>query len=330
MSTFDPSQIKTIGVFTSGGDAPGMNAAIRAVVRTALQKNLKVVGCLGGYQGILDNDFHILDRKSVANIIQRGGTILKSKRCLEFLKPEARKQAHENLVAAGVDALICIGGNGSFKGAQALYKEFQYPVVCLPGTIDNVIAGTEQSIGFDTAVNTALEAIDRIRDTASSHNRLFIVEVMGRDSGFIATTVGVAGGAEEIFIPEKPITVEQAVSTIQSGIQRGKTSSILITAEGKKPGRAYDLAEGIRKRSGFEAKGCILGHIQRGGRPTARDRVLASGLGAKAVEVLTSGHCNVMVGIQSASIDVVDLDQSLNSQKTPDHELLALTPILSR
>jgi 6-phosphofructokinase 1 len=307
-----------------------MNAAIRAVVRASLHKNLGVVGCFGGYQGILDGDFVTLERKSVANIIQRGGTILKSKRCLEFHKPEARQKAVQNLRSANIDALICIGGDGSFRGAQALFREFQYPVVCVPGTIDNDIYGTEQTIGFDTAVNTALEAIDRIRDTASSHNRLFIVEVMGRDSGFIATTVGVAGGAEEIFIPEQPITVEQAVATIQNGIQRGKTSSILVTAEGKKPGRAYDLAEGIRKRSGFEAKVCILGHIQRGGSPTANDRLLASRLGTQAVEVLSQGQCNVMLGIGAGQLVLVDLDSSLGKNKSPEKELLNLTPILSR
>lgn len=330
MATFDASSLKTIGVFTSGGDAPGMNAAIRAVVRATLQKGLRSVGFFGGYQGILDNELQLLDRKSVANIIQRGGTVLKSKRCMEFHKPEARRKAFQNLQSAGVDALVCIGGDGSFRGAQCLYKEFQMPVIGLPGTIDNDIFGTDQSIGFDTAVNTALEAIDRIRDTASSHNRLFIVEVMGRDSGFIATTVGVAGGAEEIFIPEQPRTVEQAVATIQNGIQRGKTSSILVTAEGKKPGRAYDLAEGIRKRSGFEAKVCILGHIQRGGRPTATDRVLASRLGTRAVEALTNGHCNALLGTQGAQVTMVDFDLSLGQTKTPERELLNLTSILSR
>ena len=307
-----------------------MNAAIRAVVRAALTKSYSVKGYVGGYQGILEGDSLDLERRSVANIIQRGGTILKSKRCLDFHKPEVRERAAKQIKKDNVDGLICIGGDGSFRGAQALWNEHQIPTVGMPGTIDNDIAGTDSTIGFDTAVNTALEAIDRIRDTAASHNRLFIVEVMGRDSGFIATTVGVAGGAEEIFIPENPTTLDKVVETIKAGVESGKTSSILVTAEGQKPGRAYDLAEGIRKRSGFEAKVCILGHIQRGGRPTASDRLLASRMGTAAVHYLSEGTCNVMTALQNNSVVPIDLDTCLNQKKAVLKELIQLTPILSR
>lgn len=330
MATFDPSSIKKIGVYTSGGDAPGMNAAIRSVVRSSIHYGYESVGCIGGYQGMLDSDFLPLERRSVANIIQRGGTVLKSKRCPDFLSPEVRAKAAGNLRQAGIQALVCIGGDGSFKGAEKLWTEHQIPIVAIPGTIDNDIYGTDSSIGFDSAVNTALEAIDRIRDTAASHNRLFIVEVMGRDSGFIATTVGIAGGAEQIFIPENPVPLDKVVETIKAGMGRGKSSSILVTAEGQKPGRAYDLAEGIRKRSGFEAKVCILGHIQRGGRPTATDRVLASRLACAAVEQLRSGICNVMVGLNGESLTTLELTNSISQKKDVMKELVNLTPILSR
>jgi len=330
MAQFDSSQLKKIGVYTSGGDAPGMNAAIRAVVRAGIHYSYEVVGCIGGYQGMLEKEFKPLNRRSVANIIQRGGTILKSKRCPDFLQPEVRAKAATHVRGEGIEALVCIGGDGSFRGGEKLWIEHQIPVVGIPGTIDNDIYGTEVSVGFDTAVNTALEAIDRIRDTAASHNRLFIVEVMGKDSGFIATTVGLAGGAEEIFIPEHPVTLDRVVEIIKSGMSRGKTSSILVTAEGQKPGRAYDLAEGLRKRSGFEAKVCILGHIQRGGRPTATDRVLASRLGCAAVEQLKSGQCNLMVGLQNNQLATADFSACLQNKKEVLKELINLTPILSR
>ncbi|HWU44651.1 MAG TPA: ATP-dependent 6-phosphofructokinase, partial [Bdellovibrio sp.] len=247
-------QIKRIGVYTSGGDAPGMNAAIRAVVRVGIAQKLEVYGIQSGYVGMIDNIIHPLHLRDMANIIQRGGTILKTGRSTEFMKTEGRERAANNLRAAQIDALVCIGGDGSFRGAHALWEEQQIPAVGVPGTIDNDIFGSDKSIGFDTAVNTALEAIDRIRDTAASHDRLFIVEVMGRNSGFIASYVGLAGGAEEIFTPDGNTTVDKAIDHIKEGIARGKTSSILITAEGQKPGRAYDLADSIRKKSGMEAK----------------------------------------------------------------------------
>jgi 6-phosphofructokinase 1 len=321
--------IKHIGVLTSGGDAPGMNAAIRAVVRTALYRNLKVTGVLQGYTGLISSTFEELDAKSVGNILQRGGTILKTGRSKDFLKPEFRAKAAENIKKQGIDALVCIGGDGTFKGANALSQEHQIPVIGIPGTIDNDIYGTDYSIGFDTALNTALEAIDKIRDTAFSHDRLFIVEVMGRDSGFIALNVGLACGAEEIFIPESPLSIESVIEHINKSIKRGKLSSILVTAEGQKPGRAYDLAEAIRKKSGYEAKVCILGHLQRGGSPTAQDRILASRLGASAVEGLLVGKTGIMIGVQNDQIITLPLSEVVTKQKPIRLELMQLTQILS-
>lgn len=324
------TSFKKIGVYTSGGDAPGMNAAIRSVVRSCIEFNIEVVGIQRGYPGMIDGDMIPLETNSVANILQRGGTILRSGRSPDFHYPETRKKAFDQLVKNQIEALVCIGGNGSLAGALQLHKEHGIPVVGVPGTIDNDIAGTDYSIGFDTAVNTALEAIDRIRDTAASHSRLFIVEVMGRDSGFIATWVGLAGGAEEVFIPENPTSVDQAIQRIQRGMARGKTSSILIAAEGQKPGRAYDLAESIRKKSGFEAKVCILGHIQRGGHPTARDRIIASRLGAAAVQVLMQGKKDVMVGLQNQQVVYEPLATCLNQKKLVNQNLLDLINTLAK
>lgn len=321
--------IQHIGVLTSGGDAPGMNAAIRAVVRTALYRNLKVTGILQGYAGLINGSFEELNAKSVGNILQRGGTILKTGRSKEFLKPEFRQKAADNLKAKGIDALICIGGDGTYRGASVFSDEHKIPVIGVPGTIDNDIYGTDYTIGFDTAVNTALDAIDKIRDTAFSHDRLFVVEVMGRDSGFIALNVGLAGGAEEIFIPESPLNIDSVIDHIKKSIQRGKLSSILVTAEGQKPGRAYDLAEAIRKKSGYESKVCILGHLQRGGSPTAQDRILASRLGASAVEALLHGHSNVMIGVQNDQIVTLPLAEVVTKHKTVKLELMQLTQILS-
>jgi 6-phosphofructokinase 1 len=323
------SSIKHLGVLTSGGDAPGMNAAIRAVVRTSLYRGLKVTGVLQGYHGLVTSRFQELTAPSVANVLQRGGTILKTGRSLEFHKPEVRKQALDNLKKQKIDGLVCIGGDGTFKGAHALFQEHGFPVIGVPGTIDNDIYGTDYTIGFDTALNTALDGIDKIRDTAFSHDRLFIVEVMGRDTGFIALNVGLAGGAEEIFIPESPLSLEKVIEHIQKSIQRGKMSSILVTAEGQKPGRAYDLAEAIRKKSGFEAKVCVLGHLQRGGSPTAYDRILASRLGASAVEALLQNHKDIMVGIHNDQIITMSLAEVITKQKSLKLELMQLTQILS-
>lgn len=329
MAQFNASGIKKICVYTSGGDAPGMNAALRAVVRTALFRNIEIDGAVGGYNGMLQNDFVNLSRGSMANIIQRGGTIIKTGRSPQFLKPEGRAQAAKNLKDRGIDALVCIGGDGSFRGAHALWDEHQIPVVGIPGTIDNDIYGTDLTIGFDTAVNTALDAIDRIRDTAASHDRLFIVEVMGRDSGFIALDVGIAGGAEEVFVPENPVAVDDVIERIQKAHQKGKLSSILITAEGQKPGRAYDLAESIRKKAGFDAKVCILGHIQRGGAPTAADRILSSRLGTACVEKLLEGQTDVMIGVEKNEICVVPLVDTYTKKKSVRQDLLKLVRLLA-
>lgn len=307
--------LKRLGVYTSGGDAPGMNAAIRAVVRVAHSKNIEVYGILSGYVGMVENQFKPLLPRDMGNIIQRGGTVLKTGRSAEFMKPEFRKTAAENLQKQGIDALVCIGGDGSFRGARALWEEHQIPCIGVPGTIDNDVWGTDRTIGFDTAVNTALSAIDKIRDTADSHDRLFIVEVMGRNSGFIAAYVGLAGGAEEIFTPDANTTVDKAIDRIRESMKRGKKSSILITAEGQKPGRAYDLADAIRKKSNLDAKVAILGHQQRGGSPTANDRILASRMGAAAVDGLLKGHCDVMIGSDGDKLVMVPLEQAINNEK---------------
>lgn len=322
-------QIKKIGVYTSGGDAPGMNAAIRAVVRVAIAENLQVCGVYNGYVGMMEDKFSDLSLRDMANIIQRGGTILKTGRSPEFMKYEGRALAAANLKKNNIDALVCIGGDGSFKGAHALWEEFQIPIVGVPGTIDNDIYGSDKTIGFDTAVNTALEAIDRIRDTAASHDRLFIVEVMGRNSGFIASYVGLAGGAEEIFTPDANTTVEKAIDRILEAKKRGKSSSIVITAEGQKPGRAYDLADAIRKKSGMDAKVCILGHQQRGGSPTALDRILASRMGAAAVDALTKGYCDVMIGTEGERLIQIPLDLVAKNEKKNQLDLISLASVLA-
>lgn len=324
------STIRKVAVMTSGGDAPGMNAAIRAAVRMAIYKQLEVVGIIGGYSGVLQGQFQSMQLRSVANIIQRGGTILKTARCIEFHKPETRSLAAEKLREHNIDALICIGGDGSFRGAHLLNQEHGIKVIGIPGTIDNDIPGTDNTIGFDTAVNVALDAIDRIRDTAASHDRLFIVEVMGRNSGFIAAEVGLAGGAEIIFTPEHLFPIDQATNQIKNAMSKGKMSSIVIAAEGQKPGRAYDLAEAIRKKTGLDAKVCILGHIQRGGSPTANDRILASRLGAAAVQALIDGATNCMVGVNNNAIIKVPFNDVYNGKKEVSRELIDLAMILSQ
>jgi len=321
--------IKKIGVYTSGGDAPGMNAAIRAVVRTALAKKVEVLGIMQGYVGMIENNMRPLSIRDMANIIQRGGTILKTGRSAEFLKSEFRTKAVKNLKDQNIEGLICIGGDGSFRGAQALFSEHQIPIVGVPGTIDNDIYGTDDTIGFDTAVNTALQSIDKIRDTADSHDRIFIVEVMGRNSGFIASYVGVAGGAEEILTPEHILPVEKIVERLKDSRKKGKTSSILITAEGQKPGRAYDLADAIRKKSGLDAKVCILGHQQRGGSPSAHDRILASRLGSEAVLALLGGKSNIMIGTNGPQLVEMSLDSITKNEKRGDNTLINLARILS-
>ena len=321
--------MKRIGVLTSGGDAPGMNACLRAVVRTAKARGLEVIGIEKGYTGLVENLFRPLEARDMANILQRGGTILKTGRCLEFLKPEVRKSAVVHLKAKQIDGLVCIGGDGSFRGAMTLWREFQIPVVGTPGTIDNDLFGTDVTIGFDTAVNTALGAIDKIRDTADSHDRLFIVEVMGRNSGHIASHVGLACGAEEVFTPEINTTVDKAVEKILDAQKKGKKSSIIVTAEGQKPGRAYDLAEAIRKKTGLDAKVCILGHIQRGGSPTATDRIIASRMGSAAVDALLNGEKDVMVGIEKNEIKFTPFELATQREKKTSLDYVKLSNLLA-
>lgn len=321
--------MKKIGVYTSGGDAPGMNAAIRAVVRVGIAKGLEVAGIYSGYVGMIENHIQPLQIRDMANIIQRGGTIIKTGRSSEFIKPEYRAKAAQNLKLNGIDGLVCIGGDGSFRGALALGEEHRIPIIGIPGTIDNDIYGSDNTIGFDTAINTALDAIDKIRDTAASHDRLFIIEVMGRNSGFIAAHVGLAGGAEEIFTPDGNTTVDKAVERIAASTSRGKTSSIIITAEGQKSGRAYDLAEAIRKKSGLDAKVCILGHQQRGGAPTASDRILASRLGAAAVDALLAGKSGLMIGTQGQSLVEVPFRTATENRKHTDLSLVHLANLLA-
>lgn len=323
------SKLKHVGIYTSGGDAPGMNAAIRAVVRSSLHHGISVTGISHGYKGLLGEEWMTLDSRSMGNILQRGGTFLKTARLTEFTDAKVRTRAAGNVKKAGFDALICIGGDGSFTGAHLLWKEHKIPIIGIPATIDNDIAGTEATVGFDTAVNIAVNAIDRIRDTADSHDRLFIVEVMGRDSGFIAIETGLAGGAEEIFFADNPVTVDDAIDHIRRGMATGKRSSILIAAEGRKPGRAYDLAENIRKKSGLESKVCVLGHVLRGGAPSAFDRNLASRMGAGAVEALRRGYCDAMMAWVRGRIDAVPLREVIGKHKRVPEEWIRLAQTLS-
>ncbi len=314
----------SIAVMTSGGDAPGMNAAIRSVVRYAIVQGCEVHGILRGYSGLLDEQFIPLEASSVANIIQRGGTILKTDRCEAFYKKATRKKAADILRRRGIEGLVVIGGDGSFTGAYHLESENKFPVIGVPGTIDNDIAKTDDTIGFDTAVSTAIEAIDRIRDTASSHDRTFLVEVMGRSSGHIALQVGMGGGAETVIIPERKQSIQQICETIDRGIRRGKTSSIIVVAEGQEPGLSSRLAKDLAKK-GHASKVCILGHTQRGGTPTAHDRVLASVLGASAVAYLLAGKSSAMVGVQDSHVALVPFKDVIGFKKQVSSELLQLS-----
>jgi 6-phosphofructokinase 1 len=323
------SKIRSIAVLCSGGDAPGMNAALRAVVRYGLAKNITVYGVRKGYAGLLKGSWDLMDRKSVANIILRGGTILKTDRCPEFMKRPARKKAVELMRENDIDGLVVIGGDGSFRGAHALWSEFKFPVIGIPGTIDNDIAGTEATIGFDTAVNNALDAIDKIRDTASAHERTFLVEVMGRDSGYIALDVGIGGGAEAILMPEDKAPVSEIANRIHRGLERGKTSSIVVMAEGKRSGGSMRLAEELKKRYGIDAKVCILGHVQRGGSPTARDRRLGSIMGARAVEALMDGYTDAMVGVRGDAEVLVPIPDTVKRSSKIRRDLIDLAKILA-
>ncbi|MGJ3233962.1 6-phosphofructokinase [Marivirga sp.] len=319
-----------IGVFTSGGDAPGMNAAIRAVVRAGIFYNKEIVGIYRGYEGMIEGDFEEMDVRSVANILQRGGTMLKSARSKEFRTPEGRKKAFEQLKKHNIDGLIGIGGDGSFTGMHHLFLEHGLPYICIPGTIDNDIPGTDYTIGYDTATNTAVEAIDKIRDTALSHNRLFFIEVMGRDSGYIAISSGIAGGAVSIIIPEEETSIDELVEKLNRGGKKKKTSSLVIVAEGGKSGSAMEIAQKVKEKSSyFDTKVTILGHLQRGGTPTYFDRVLASKMGVAAIEGLDQGKTDVMVGIRHHDIIFNKFDDIMNQPKDIHKDDLRIAKILS-
>lgn len=322
-------KVTKIGVLTSGGDAPGMNAAIRAVVRTGIYNKLEVYGILRGYSGMIDNEIFKMESKSVANIIQRGGTILKTARCKEFYTYEGRKRAYENLKKHGINGVIIIGGDGSFRGAQIFSHEFDIPCIGLPGTIDKDIAGTDFTIGFDTAVNTAVEAIDKVRDTADAHDRLFIIEVMGRDSGYIALHSGIATGAENILIPERETDVEGVIKALMEKHGRKKLVNIIVVAEGEKFG-AVELAKVINERiPDQEVRVTILGHIQRGGSPTCFDRLIASRMGYSAVECLLEKRYNVFVGILNNKMHYIPLDQAVKKKQTMSEDWMKIVKILS-
>ncbi len=323
--------MKRIAVFTSGGDAPGMNACIRAVVRGACYHGIEVFGIRRGYNGMINGDIFQMSSHSVSNIVQRGGTILKSARSKEFMTAEGRQKAFEQLQKFGIEGLVAIGGNGTFTGATLFFDEFGIPTVGAPGTIDNDLYGTDYTIGFDTAVNTALEAIDKIRDTADSHDRIFFIEVMGRDSGYIAIQSGIAGGAELVMVPEVLTPISEVVETLKAGWSRQKSSSIIIVAEGEEEGSAGEISEKIRKRvqSDIDMRVTTLGHIQRGGVPTAYDRILASRLGLGAVEGLMNGQQNVMAGIMNNELVYTSFKDTIRLPKPISEDLLRMVKILS-
>ena len=326
-------KVNKIAVLTSGGDAPGMNAAIRAVVRTCSYHDVEVLGIYRGFQGMIEDDFVELNARSVRNIINKGGTFLKSARSEGFRTKEGRENAYNNLTKNGVEALVVIGGDGTFTGALSFSQEFGFPVMGIPGTIDNDIYGTTHTIGYDTALNTVVDAIDKIRDTASSHNRMFFVEVMGRDSGFIALNSGIGGGAERIIIPEKNIPAEVLLEDINRGKRRGKTSNIIVVAEGNTAGKAvFELKEYVeQKRPEYDIRVSVLGHMQRGGTPTCYDRVLATRMGVKAVESLLEGKSQYMVGINNDRMELIPLEKAVkeNDESKIDKDLIRITDIMS-
>ena len=320
--------MKNIAVFTSGGDSPGMNAAIRAVVRTGLYHGLNVYGIYRGYNGMISGDMQLLKSKDVSNIIQKGGTILKSSRSKEFMTFEGRKKAYENLIKHNIEGIVAIGGDGTFTGAEIFYKEFGIPTIGIPGTIDNDLYGTDHTIGYDTAVNTALDAIDKIRDTADSHDRAFFIEVMGRDSGYIAIACGIGGGAEITLIPETKTSIPAIIKEVSKG-KKSKRSFIFIVAEGDEEGNAFEIAAKVKKEVPYmEEKVTILGHIQRGGSPTALDRILASQMGMGAVEGLIKGEKNVMSGVIHNKICYTPLKETIEKSKPINPNLIQLSEIL--
>ncbi len=326
------SKIQCIGLLTSGGDAPGMNAAIRSVTRAAIYNGWKVKGIYRGYEGLINNEIKDLSTESVSNTIQRGGTILKTARSKEFMTVEGRRKAYENMKAHGIDALIVIGGNGSLAGAQTFAHEFDLPCIGLPGTIDNDLYGTDSTIGYDTALNTILDCVDKIRDTATSHNRIFFIEVMGRDAGFLAQNSAIAAGAEAAIIPEDKTNVDQLAAFIERGIRKSKNSSIVIVSESQKDGSggAMYYAERVKNEyPDFDVRVSILGHLQRGGVPTAYDRILSSRLGVAAIEALKDGQRNVMVGIKNNEIAYVPFNKAIKMDKPIDKELINVLQVLS-
>lgn len=327
--TKEINEVKTIGVLTSGGDSPGMNAAIRAVVRTAVKHDIKVYGIMRGYHGLINGEIEQLHSHSVSNIIQRGGTILKSARSDEFRTPEGREKAYKNIKKHKIDALVAIGGDGSFTGANLLGKEYGINTVGIPGTIDNDIIGTDETIGYDSALNTALDAIDKIRDTADAHERMFLVEVMGRDTGFIALETGIAGGAELVLLPEELTDISDVKSQLTNMLSAQVRSSLIVVSEGDESGGAIKLADKLRPDfAKYDMRVCILGHIQRGGAPSARDRVLASRLGAAAVKTLREGHTGVMVGIANNDLKLTPLRVAVSKKKDLDYNLVQLAKLL--
>ncbi len=318
-----------IGVFTSGGDAPGMNACLRAVVRTAIYRGCRVIGIQRGYVGMIAGECDELTAKSVSNIVQLGGTMLKTGRSERFREKEGRVEAAEQLRKAGVEGLVAIGGDGTFRGAHDLWEEHGIPVVGVPATIDNDLYGTDATIGYYTAVARGVEAIDRIRDTATAHDRIFFVEVMGRQAGFIALAVGAAGGAELIAVPERDMSVQEIYDTLQAGVARGKTSSIVVVAEGDEEGGALEIARKVQQMGPFECRVCVLGHTQRGGNPTPDDRILASELGAAAVDALLDGKSDVMVGRIDKRIVFTPLRETWEKRKNLNQDLYELARMLA-
>ncbi len=322
--------IKCIGILTSGGDAPGMNAAIRAVTRTAIYNGFEVKGIMRGYKGLVTNEIVDFKSNSVSNIIQQGGTILKTARCKEFQTPEGRKAAYDNMKAAGIDALVVIGGDGSLTGASIFAAEYDVPIVGLPGTIDNDLGGTDKTIGYDTALNTIMNAVDKLRDTATSHERLFFVEVMGHTAGFLALNSAIASGSEAAIIPEIETEVDQLATLINHGFRKSKNSAIVLVAENPKTGGAMGLAQRVKEEfPQYDARVTILGHIQRGGSPTAVDRILASRMGEAAIEALMEGQRNVMIGIKNGQMVYVPFSKAVKHDKTIDRAALDLVKILS-
>ena len=325
-------EIRRLGIFTSGGDAPGMNACVRSIVRTAIAHDLDVVGIRRGFEGMMEGDFVEMDGRSVSNIVQQGGTILKSARSKRFYEEEGRTEAAEQLEGAGIHALVAIGGDGTFQGANLLNEEHGTLVIGVPGTIDNDLFGTDDTIGFDTALNTAIENIDRIRDTADAHDRLFLIEVMGRDAGFIALNSAIGGGAELVLIPETFTEMGKIKDRIHSLMTAQTRSSIVVIAEGDEHGGAMHIERELRQDESFDSidlRVCILGHTQRGGSPTARDRVLASRLGSASVDALIDGHSNVMVGVVNKEITLTPMKNVWRRKKNINYELLKLTQLLS-